>query len=248
MTQFKNKWKGWSACTKKEWIQLILCLIPMRWKVTLNFYLTELLNYVIYWSHTCSIKWEETILLVWWLKFVQHYCTMGQVNCKLKHFSKYLFLSICNQFIQIWKAGFCTHHKCFKFVYLCGFTFMVFFTVFFPGSYYLCVADKKHLSVSRSSVCRCIQHVTVALVAKKNDFIQFPNTKKAQEDVHKDFMVYCSIPSVIGAIDGTQIWIRKPVCEDWYQYLNWKSVTAINVGVSKFHFFKNKIYPKDPFL
>ena len=84
-----------------------------------------------------------------------------------------------------------------------GFFYGLFFI--FPGSYYLCVADNKHLNVSQSSVCRCIQWVTDALVAKKNNFIQFPNTKKAQEDVHDDFMVYCGIPSVIGAIDGTQI-------------------------------------------
>ena len=89
-----------------------------------------------------------------------------------------------------------------------------------------------------------IQRETNTIISMKNDFIKFPNTAKAQEQIHKNFMVYCGIPTVIGAIDGTQIRIRKPVSDDWYQYLNYKSVTAINVGVSKFQYFKNKIYPK----
>ena len=123
-------------------------------------------------------------------------------------------------------VGCCTHVKKFQFVYLCEFTD--------SGSYYLCIADNKHLSISRTSVCRCIQRVTNVITSKKNDFIKFPNTAKAQEQIHEDFMVYCGIPTVIGAINGTQIRIQKPVSHGWYQYLNCKSVTSINIGVSKF--------------
>ena len=61
--------------------------------------------------------------------------------------------------------------------------------------------------------------------------------------------MYCGIPTVIGAINGTQILIQKPSCEDWYQYFNRKSKMAINVGVSshlycwgKFQIEKSEIY------
>ena len=98
--------------------------------------------------------------------------------------------------------------------------------------HYLCISDNKHISVSKASVSRCIHKVTNALCEKKNDFIKFPNTEALQSQIHEDFNVYCGIPTVIGAIDGTQILIQKPTCDDWYQYLNRKSKTAINVGVS----------------
>ena len=109
------------------------------------------------------------------------------------------------------------------------------FGFLFLGDHYLCILDNKHISVSKASVSRCIHKVTNALCEKKNDFIKFPNTEALQSQIHEDFNVYCGIPTVIGAIDGTQIFIQKPTCDDWYQYLNRKSKTAINVGVSS-HF------------
>ena len=107
----------------------------------------------------------------------------------------------------------------------------------FTGCYYLCVADNKHLIISKSSVCRCVERVTRAICAQKHKFIKFPESEQAQKLAHEDFYAYCGIPTVLGVIDGMQIKIKKPICVDWYQFLNRKSITAINVSVSVLFYF-----------
>ena len=107
----------------------------------------------------------------------------------------------------------------------------------FTGCYYLCVADNKHLNISKSSVCRCVERVTRVICAQKHKFIKFPESEQAQKLAHEDFYAYCGIPTVLGAIDGMQIKIKKPICVDWYQFLNRKSITAINVSVSVLFYF-----------
>ena len=110
-------------------------------------------------------------------KFVQHYCTMAQVNgCKsliLQELFSFTDLSFFNQsnvkcrFFNSTNGSFkISGYVLFRYIY--G----------FPGAYYLCVADKKHLSVALTSVCKCIQRVTDAIIRKKNDFIKFPNMAK----------------------------------------------------------------------
>ena len=59
------------------------------------------------------------------------------------------------------------------------------------------VGDCKHLGISKSSTIWCVQQVTQAILARKDDFIQFPNTAETIQVMKQDFMTYNGLPYVI---------------------------------------------------
>ena len=60
------------------------------------------------------------------------------------------------------------------------------------------VGECKHLGISKSSTIWCMQQVTQAILLRKDEFIQFPNTAQAIQIMKQDFMTYSGLPNVIG--------------------------------------------------
>nr|XP_054775320.1 putative nuclease HARBI1 [Lytechinus pictus] len=65
-------------------------------------------------------------------------------------------------------------------------------------------------SLSQTSVCRIIKHVSEAIARRKGQFMSFPTTRDEIEATQQQFYEYCRFPGVLGAIDGTHVYIRSP--------------------------------------
>ena len=63
----------------------------------------------------------------------------------------------------------------------------------------------------RSAVSRIIARVTSAICRYRNNYIQFPATQNEISAMKQEFYDIAQFPSVIGAVDGTLIFIRAPV-------------------------------------
>ncbi|XP_063966632.1 putative nuclease HARBI1 [Lytechinus pictus] len=86
-------------------------------------------------------------------------------------------------------------------------------------------------SMSQSSVCRVIRDVSEAIARRKREFIRFPTMREEVESTQQRFYEYCGFPGVIGAIDGTHVYIRSPGGEQALYFLNRKNRYSINVQV-----------------
>ena len=68
-------------------------------------------------------------------------------------------------------------------------------------------------------------------MCRKTHFsLNFLRVNNYQKLANEDFYVFCSIPTGLGAVHGTEIKIKKLISDDWYQFLNRKSVTAMDVS------------------
>lgn len=88
--------------------------------------------------------------------------------------------------------------------------------------------DGDLMGVSQSSVSRIIHQVIQEIAKKSSRFIHFPNYEERVELKDRNFMRY-GLPSVIGAIDGTQIPIKSPGGENAEVFRNRKGFFSINV-------------------
>ncbi|XP_041461904.1 putative nuclease HARBI1 isoform X2 [Lytechinus variegatus] len=86
-------------------------------------------------------------------------------------------------------------------------------------------------TVSQSSVCRIIKDVSEAIARRKRQFMKFPTTRDEIETTQRQFYDYCGFPGVIGAIDGTHVYIRSPGGEQALYFLNRKNRYSVNVQV-----------------
>lgn len=94
------------------------------------------------------------------------------------------------------------------------------------GSYQLAIADLH--GVSRSTVCRYIKKVSIAIARLRNKFIKWPEQNDAL-NVKTNFFKIAGFPCIIGAIDCTHIPIRSPGGEQAELYRNRKGYMSINV-------------------
>ena len=83
----------------------------------------------------------------------------------------------------------------------------------------------------------CLQRPTVSIVRRVTrviatflglKHIQLPFTEDAVEDRVKDFLDKYLVPQWLGAIDGTRIEIKQPLCSS-SNYINRKSRFTLNV-------------------
>ena len=95
-------------------------------------------------------------------------------------------------------------------------------------------------SLSQSSVCRVIKEVSEAIARRKRTFMRFPTTREEVEATKQQFYEYCRFPGVIGAIDGTHVYIRSPGGEQALYFLNRKNRYSVNVQVRLIIFCMHK--------
>ncbi|XP_063958562.1 putative nuclease HARBI1 [Lytechinus pictus] len=86
-------------------------------------------------------------------------------------------------------------------------------------------------AISQSSMCRIIKDVSEAIARRKRQYMKFPSTREEVEATQRQFFQYCRFPGVIGAIDGTHVYIRSPGGDQAIYFLNRKNRYSINVQV-----------------
>ena len=87
--------------------------------------------------------------------------------------------------------------------------------------------DGDVMGIDKSSVSRVVQGFCEAIVAKKNQFIQFPITDDEKARNKIKFFKMGGFPSCIGCIDGFHVRICTPH-EDENDYINRKNWHSIN--------------------
>ena len=85
------------------------------------------------------------------------------------------------------------------------------------------------MNVSKSTVCRCVWLVCLALVEQTSKFITFPNAMTRLQ-VKRSFYAIGRIPNITGAVDGCPIKILRPK-ENTHEYICRKGWAAINIQV-----------------
>ena len=88
--------------------------------------------------------------------------------------------------------------------------------------------------LSQSSVCRVIKAVSEAIAARRRQFMKFPTTAQEKEREQQQFYRYCRFPGVLGAIDGTHVYIRSPGGDQAQYFINRKNRYSVNVQVRKY--------------
>ena len=84
----------------------------------------------------------------------------------------------------------------------------------------------KDHGVSISSVCRIVERVTQVLVDMKDEVI----TWRSPAEKKREFMDKSGFPTVVGAVDGTHIWLDgSPLGDNEYAFVNRKGWHSINV-------------------
>ncbi|XP_055791277.1 putative nuclease HARBI1 [Salvelinus fontinalis] len=94
------------------------------------------------------------------------------------------------------------------------------------GEYMHAVGDAENLS--KSTVCRAIRRVYIALARILPDFVKFPG-HCSQQEVKDGFYRIAGLPNVIGVVDSTHIPIKAPSGPEVSDYTNQKSFHSINV-------------------
>ncbi|XP_029952255.1 putative nuclease HARBI1 [Salarias fasciatus] len=99
---------------------------------------------------------------------------------------------------------------------------------FFANGSFLCnIGDAERLS--KSTACRAVRKVCLALKRLLPTFVVFPGHKPVRT-IKKAFHKIAGFPNVIGCIDGTHVPITAPSRNE-AEYLNKKSSHSINVQI-----------------
>ncbi|XP_041707290.1 putative nuclease HARBI1 [Coregonus clupeaformis] len=94
------------------------------------------------------------------------------------------------------------------------------------GEFMHAVGDAENLS--KSTVCRAIRRVYLALARILPDFVKFPG-HCSQQEVKDSFYRIAGLPNVIGVVDCTHIPIKVPSGPEASDYTNQRSFHSINV-------------------
>ena len=94
------------------------------------------------------------------------------------------------------------------------------------GSFLQVIGDT--IGVDKSTVSRVVTNVSLALVAKQQQYIKWPKDQQELGKSKKSFYQRGKFPSVIGCVDGTHIRIQAPH-ENENGYVNRKGFHSINV-------------------
>ena len=85
------------------------------------------------------------------------------------------------------------------------------------------------INVHKSTACRAIRRVSLALQSRLNRYVHLPSAQEAVA-IKQRFMRLSGLPGIIGCIDGTHIRIQGPT-EHENDYENRKGYHSINVQV-----------------
>ncbi|KAL3097738.1 hypothetical protein niasHT_026834 [Heterodera trifolii] len=83
-------------------------------------------------------------------------------------------------------------------------------------------------NITQRTVSLVVQRVTKALANKSADFIKFPNSQQNEITIKRDFLNYCDLPFVMGAIDCSHIKIEGPGSDE-ESYINRKGFYSLNM-------------------
>ena len=83
-------------------------------------------------------------------------------------------------------------------------------------------------SLDKSTVCRIIRRVTVALSRKLDEFVKFPASQEERDVIKQGLYEIANFPCAIGIIDGTHIRIIAPTDNEW-DFVNRKRYHSVNV-------------------
>ena len=89
------------------------------------------------------------------------------------------------------------------------------------------VAGDLH-GISQPSVSRCVSAVSASLTRLASTYIKFPTDEATQRHVMNDFYKTAAFPNVLGCVDGTQIAILAPSCNEQV-YVCRKGFHSLNV-------------------
>ena len=94
------------------------------------------------------------------------------------------------------------------------------------GSFQAVVGDC--VGIHRSSVCRIITRVTRAICRIRNRHIKFPRRRDDIRNTQERFHAIAGFPQIVGAIDGTHIFIKTP-SQDEHLFVSRKGGHSLNV-------------------
>ncbi|XP_066589563.1 uncharacterized protein [Prorops nasuta] len=102
------------------------------------------------------------------------------------------------------------------------------------GIYILATPDSyrsisERFGIARSTAWKCLKRVVEAIYSIRNQFIKWPTEQEAQKTWENIYRRH-KFPKVLGAIDGTHIYIAKPK-EDSVDYINRKQRYSIQLQV-----------------
>ena len=95
------------------------------------------------------------------------------------------------------------------------------------GCDFIVIADT--MGVSKSSVCRCVWAVAIALCKLSNRIVKFPSDRTMLE-YRRSFFAIGGIPNITGAVDGCLVRIMRPT-ENTHEFICRKGWPAINIQV-----------------
>ena len=97
------------------------------------------------------------------------------------------------------------------------------------GGFHVSVGDR--INIHRSTVCRTVKRVSIALAQRRADFIKMPTTRNAVRETYEAFHDMHQFPNIIGLIDCTHIRISNPGGEGAARFVNRKGYHSINTQV-----------------
>ena len=99
---------------------------------------------------------------------------------------------------------------------------------FANGAFQNTVSDM--VRVHRSTACRVIRRVSLALSRRIASYVHLPNEEEAAA-MKERFRQASGMPGIVGCIDGTHVQIQAPH-ENEYLYVNRKGYHSINVQIA----------------
>jgi len=85
------------------------------------------------------------------------------------------------------------------------------------------------IHIHKSTVCRIIKRVSVAIAKLRHHFIKMPTSQNEQHAIQLGFYRMRGFPTVIGAIDCSHVRIQSPNSDIGEQFRNRKGYFSINV-------------------
>lgn len=93
------------------------------------------------------------------------------------------------------------------------------------------------VNINRSTACRIIRRVALALKGLLHRYVKFPSTDGQINIIKQGFHAIAGFPNVIACIDGTHIPIQAPTQNEW-QFVNRKGTHSINIQLMCDHELK----------
>ena len=93
---------------------------------------------------------------------------------------------------------------------------------------FLQVTGDTFAALHKSTVSRVVRRVCLALSRKLDQFVKFPDTQQAKDEIKQGFYEHAGFPCIIGCVDGSHVRIISP-SESEPDYVNRKGFHSINV-------------------